>query len=288
MQPWSAYVTSRLTTLFINHNLVHLYTDLYHITLGSSSLIKHWTPTASLAPGSSDTQSPLSLDSPVNGNWNPGTPVPAAQAVLSWHRPHIFSWCLIPCLWHSVVNTDYLTYLGQTSEHPLWWGKWVCRISANLGWYFHIKYSQVITLRKSLMLLQKKISWNLTLRSTERPRFNLGSVPRVPILPNEQTFWVPVKLHLCQGMWQQSKVHKWPKTYHLAFTYGYTVLKKQLILAAEHRLIHETGCPIYPTDLGKIWRPRKVNSLKDIVWQMGAWWLIWGHSFTNRWYLGLL
>lgn len=24
------------------------------------------------------------------------------------------------------------------------------------------------------------------------------------------------------------------------------------------------------------------------VWQMGAGWLIWGHSFTNRWYLGLL
>lgn len=33
MQPWSKYIISRLTESFSNHNLMHLFTDLYNIKL---------------------------------------------------------------------------------------------------------------------------------------------------------------------------------------------------------------------------------------------------------------
>lgn len=87
MQPWSTYITSRLTTLFVNHDLVQLHMDLHHIKLGS---FKHSTTTASLAPGSSDIQSPFfrSLLFLSDGNWTTQSHCPST---IKSHRPSTIS-----------------------------------------------------------------------------------------------------------------------------------------------------------------------------------------------------
>lgn len=116
----------------------------------------------------------------ATGALKPTTPAP--QAAVSWHRQYVFSWYFIQGLWHWIVNTAYLKLPGTAKSASTAMREMNVhlidntRISATLGLYFHIKYSQAVMLRKILTIVAKR-------------RFNeiwhdLGLVPHVPTLPN--------------------------------------------------------------------------------------------------------